>query len=236
MLSLDTNASSLDAIAKIKFSALAGIDADKCPAAHRLCKILYKEEKIDGVKTGRKRASLGAFIPMLSLDGVLICEDKKLQGWMEGKMMDVQDKMVRTRLDVQGCEDKCYVPSLDEIIAACHKETETDGRRAALSAEAIKEWFIASGMRDALREAFATKLACTMEDMRVRKVVDAYGDNMALLAGKAQMPDAVLENLTKAMNVLASAKEEVLDSDMFVKVLERIEVKGQRAQVDLMAL
>jgi len=235
MSNLDTNAS-LDVVTKISFTALAGIDADKCPAGSRLCKVLYKEEKINGVKTGKKRASLGAFIPMLSASSVLMCDDKKLAEWIEGKFMDVQDKMIRARLDVKDCADKCYVPTLSEVIEACKKEGESDGRRNVLSAEAIKEWFISGGMRDALREAFAAKLGSTKEDMRVRKVVDAYGENMALLAGKTVIPDAVLENLVKAMDVLAEKDESALESDLYVKVLERIEVKGQKAQFDIMAL
>lgn len=221
----------------IRFTALAGIDADKCPSTHRLCKVMYKEEKIDGVKTGKKRASLGAFIPSLSLGAIVACDDKTVAQWIDAQVLGVQDKIIRARLDVQGCNDVVMLPTVDDVIVAIREDMQKERTRSAgLSGEAIKAWFIDGGMRGALVDAFATKLGAGKDDMRVQKVVTAYGDNMALLAGKAQMPDAVLENLVKAMDVLSVHAPDALEDDMYMRVLERIEAKGKKVEVDLMAL
>jgi len=224
---------------KVKFTALAGIDADKCPAGSRLCKVLYKEEKKGGVKTGVKRASLGAFIPCVSrmeVEAMIGTGGKPVVAkWVVAHMEALQDKMIRARLDVPGCMDMVEVPSYEDLLTAIGKEVEGSAA-VRMSGEAIAAWFGAY-LAPVLASTFATRLGATVEDARVRKVVAAYEDNMKLLAGKSALPEAVSVNLVKALD-LVSGEESVIMGDgavMYEKMLERIEALTAQ-QADLMAL
>lgn len=196
---------------QVKFSLLAGIDADKCPADSRFVKIIYKEDK----KTKEKKNSLGAFVGKLAVADIEeLCSNATVKEWITDKLYQVQDQLIRSALEGG---DSITVPSAGDIKAAIVKEQENSGTRERLSADSIKKWVIESGLADTLAITFSTRLSIDKSSPKISAIVAAYSDNISLLAGKTPLPETVMVNIIKAIDLAPP-------SGMVDKLLNRVEI------------
>lgn len=199
--------------AAVKFTLLAGIDADKATTNERLCKVIYKADKT----SGKKRDSIGAIIPTLGADDVMELLANKIVGdWVATKFMQVQDSLVRAALE-SASDNTILVPDADAIKVAIIKEMETSGERTRLSGDSIKKWVVDSGLAASLAAAFAAKLGIAADDKKISGVVTAYAENISLLAGKSPLPENVMVNIIKALDMAPN-------DNMKDKLLSRVEV------------
>lgn len=199
--------------AAVKFTLLAGIDADKASASERLCKVIYKEDK----KTKVKKDSIGAIIPTLGADEVSgLLANKTVGDWVTAKFMQVQDSLVRAALE-NSLDNTIALPTAADIQAAIIKEMEASSERTRLSGDSIKKWVIDCGLATSLAAAFAAKLGIDANAPKITGVVTAYAENIALLAGKSPLPENVMVNIIKALDMAP-------DDSMKDKLLNRVEV------------
>lgn len=225
MNTLDNTTATADSNA-YTFTLLAAIDADKIPADKRLCRMVWKlTPAMRAAGKTTKRDSLGAGIDKLKLEDIFnVLESQQLiAGWIRGKFEEVQDTLIREALGDFGTsvtrESICLDKIVDHIIASQSRERATSSR---LSAQSIKDWF--AGYASVIAQAVATKTGLSADSDKVCKVVAAFADNLALLAGKKKLDTTRAEQLLKALDIISASLQESEQDSMIDTLFDRIEV------------
>jgi hypothetical protein len=229
-----------------KFELLAGINLDAIPADHRLIRIVYRSDSDKAKQVGKKN-SVGVVVPVITptMIQALIAPDSTgnplllpshMASWIINSICKVQDDIARTRYEAgDAMLDDSYIDirSIDSAI-----KVSVNKERAAvlrISDKSIKSWFDAHATKP-LAAYFADTLRIAPDSLKIGKIVEAYKNNMALLAGRSPMESSKLDNLTKALEIVIKHVSFIDDTGMVDKLLERISVLSEITDDDMLSI
>ena len=216
----------IDTPAAYTFTLLAAIDADKIPEGKRLCRMVWKlTPAMRAAGKTSKRESLGAGIDKLQRGDIFNAIETQplVADWIISKFEEVQDTLIRETLGDTGTSVHATDIGIDKVIAhIVAQQTRERATSTRLSAQSIKDWF--AGYAATIAEAVAAKTGLPATSDKVARVVSAFADNMALLAGKKRLPVEKAEQLLKALDTISASLQEGEADSMVDTLLDRIEV------------